>query len=296
VELGSLYTTADDLTDMAIEWLGERDRSTPAFAWVHYMDVHHPYVPPEEHQAPFRKEPIGERRAIRLRRKMLEEPGRLTEQEESDIIDLYDAEIRFTDAEVSRLIDAAKQELDEPVLVFTSDHGEELGERGRYGHGYLHDECLHVPLILDDGNEDGNKYDHLVGLMDVAPTLVDYANASPPDSFYGHSLRTVIEGGDWQRSSVISEYGDVEGDWYCSYRDQEWSYISDEDGDRLYNRSSDPEETTNVAHEQDAVVASIEEKIASHADELEASQSDIDGVDMDDEVVDRLEQLGYKME
>jgi arylsulfatase A-like enzyme len=295
VELGSLYTAADDLTDMAIEWIEEEDGESPTFAWIHYMDVHHPYVPPKKHQTHFREEPIGEREAVKLRRKMLEDSAELTDREKSDLIDLYDAEIRFTDAEIGRLVRTANETLDDPVVLFTGDHGEELGDHGKYGHGYLHDECLHVPLVLDDGTRSGS-YDQLVGLMDVAPTLSDYAEQPTPDNFFGYSLRKLIEGAGWMRSSVISEYGDIKENHYLSYRDTEWAYIFDEDGKHLYNRRDDPTEQNNVFDAHDEVTSSIEETLTTHTEEIKAAQSDVDSMEMDEEVVDRLEQLGYKME
>jgi arylsulfatase A-like enzyme len=68
------------------------------------MDVHHPYVPPATHQRPFRDDPVSERRAIQLRRKMVEEQA-LEDHERETVLDLYDAEIRFTDAEIARLVE-----------------------------------------------------------------------------------------------------------------------------------------------------------------------------------------------
>jgi arylsulfatase A-like enzyme len=107
IEVGSMYVTADDLTDQAIAWSNEvTDSDDSRFLWIHYMDVHHPYVPPTEHQLAFRDEPISDRRSIKLRRKMLEQPADVTDTELADIIDLYDAEIRFVDSEISRLVES----------------------------------------------------------------------------------------------------------------------------------------------------------------------------------------------
>jgi arylsulfatase A-like enzyme len=135
-----------------------------------------------------------------------------------------------------------------------------------------------------------------VGLLDVAPTLSDYAEAPIPDNFHGYSLRKLIDGDDWRRSSVISEYGDIRDDYYLSYRDSEWAYISDEDGKRLYNRRDDPTEQNDVIDGHDEVTASIEETLMRHKEQIRDGQSEVGNMEMDEEVVDRLEQLGYKME
>jgi arylsulfatase A-like enzyme len=296
VELGSLYTPADKLTDRAIQWIEKGDGNSPTFAWIHYMDVHHPYVPPKEHQKPFRgQDTISERHAIKLRRKMLEDPMGLTDKERSEIVDLYDAEVRFTDAEIRRLVDAARKILDDPVIIFTSDHGEELGERGEYGHGKLYEECVHVPLVINDGTGASRK-DSLVGLLDVAPTLVDYADHSSPDSFCGHNLRKLIHGEDWERSRVIGEYGGLGSNHHLSYRNDRWSYISDEDGNHLYDRNEQLREQNNVIEANEEIVDTIDEELSEHVMKVETTQSDIETIEMEKEVIDRLEKLGYKME
>jgi len=103
IELGSAYIDAEEITDRALSWASSTS-SNPRFLWVHYMDVHHPYVPPAEHQRRFRDEPVNDRDAVQLRRKMLESPEKITDQEFNTLIDLHDSEISYVDAQVERLI------------------------------------------------------------------------------------------------------------------------------------------------------------------------------------------------
>lgn len=103
-----MYVEASDITDRAISWVKDADES-PRF-WVHYMDVHHPYVPPEKYQRRFRDRPINERDAVQLRRKMLEAPAEIIEDELSMLIDLYDAEIAYVDDEVNQLVETLETE------------------------------------------------------------------------------------------------------------------------------------------------------------------------------------------
>ncbi|ELZ19137.1 sulfatase [Haloterrigena salina JCM 13891] len=49
INVGSAYVSADEITDRALEWAESVATDGPRFLWVHYMDVHHPYVPPERH-------------------------------------------------------------------------------------------------------------------------------------------------------------------------------------------------------------------------------------------------------
>lgn len=150
VDVGSAYVLADDITDRALSWAQSRvARDGPRFLWVHYMDVHPPYVPPAEHQRHFRDTPVGEREAIQLRRKMIEDPEDLTASEHETLVDLYDSEVRFTDTEIARLLDGVREAWGgSPLPVVTADHGEAFGEHGLYSHpNNFYDEVMHVPLI-----------------------------------------------------------------------------------------------------------------------------------------------------
>jgi len=66
IEVGSPYVDAAELTDLALDWVrDEGGDDGPRFLWVHYMDVHHPYVPPADYQRRFRDEPVSDRDAVR---------------------------------------------------------------------------------------------------------------------------------------------------------------------------------------------------------------------------------------
>ena len=297
--IGSAYVDADEITDRAITWLC-RDTDRPTFLWVHYMDVHHPYLPPTEYQKVFRDEPISERRAIQLRRKFIERPEEVTDSELSDIIDLYDAEIRFTDSQVSRLLEAADKELDDYVFAFTSDHGEEFREHGRFSHhATFYDEVLHVPLILHDGDNTG-RYNNMAGLLDVAPSLVGAADLEAPDRFFGYDLQRRHEG-TWPRESVLGDWspdGQGDGERRYSYRDHEWKFIRREteggNHEELYHLTQDPQEASNIAADNPVVVSEFREKIEAHADDIGKTNEELQDVEMDEQVRQQLRDLGYQ--
>ena len=294
VEMGSAYVRADELTNRAIKWLRNTDDS-PTFLWAHYMDVHHPYLPPAEHQREISGEVIDDRRAIQLRRKMLESPDEITDAELQTLIDLYDAEIRFTDEQVARLVDSARAELDDPVIIFTADHGEEFREHGQFSHNTIHREGVHVPLIVEDGSGPGT-YEDVVGLMDLSPTIASYAEQSVPEEFRGYNLRHLIDGKGWKRDAVIGNWGSVEDDkmWFF-YRDTEWLYIR-QNGEELYNVVKDPEETTNVLTEHSEVADEIRNKITECESDIRGTHRELDAITIDKDVNERLKMLGYKDE
>lgn len=293
IEVGSPNLKADDITDKAIEFV----RNGPAagnFLWVHYMDVHHPYVPPVRYQELFR-DPVSKRESVQLRRKMLEEPANVTDEEFQAIIDLYDAEIRFTDDEVSRLLDAVDEAWDDVGTFFTADHGEEFREHGAFSHSTLHEEGIHVPFLVDLGDGTSSIHGELVALLDLAPTVLDYAGAVIPDSYRGDSLRPVFEGGEWDREYIIGEAGyDDDGMPRVYYRDGRWKFISDEDGDRLFDLDEDPSETEDVSTERPDLVSEIRTVLEEHRDAVNATDQQLSEVQMSKDIEERLEALGYK--
>jgi arylsulfatase A-like enzyme len=325
VNVGAAYVVADDITDRALEWARSRAaRDGSRFLWVHYMDVHHPYVPPAEHQRQFRDDPIGERDAVQLRRKMVENPDDLTSEEHDALVDLYDAEIRFADAEIDRLLRGVREAWgDDPLAVVTADHGEAFGEHGPYSHpNDFYDEMQHVPLVVSppgvdaDARSDGSAvHDELVGLMDVAPTLVDYGGGDVPENFHGYSLRALVEGGEWPRTDVVGDH-EGGGERTVAVRTHDRKYIRTEptgeatessvvaasdrrsvgEGVReeLYDLAVDPGETDNVADERPEERETFRETVETHLRAVEATRTDVDAVEMDEAVKSRLEDLGYR--
>lgn len=292
--VGSAYVPADEMTDLATDWIADTDPDSPNFLWVHYMDVHHPYVPPAEYQLEFRDEAIPERRAIKLRRKMMEDPDEVTDAELADILDLYDAEIRFTDHEIGRLVSKARDSWGDVNVLVTSDHGEEFLDHDDFSHHQtFYDEVTHVPLVFDDGTHEG-RYDELVGLLDVSPTLVDAAGLSIPENFHGKSLLELFDG-QWDRDALLGNWIDTDtGEERFVYRSHEWKYIRTGAGEELYDLQNDSDETENRIEDHPEVADRCRAAVDEHRREVEATATDLGDVAMDESVKERLRQLGYK--
>jgi arylsulfatase A-like enzyme len=300
INIGSAYVRADDITDRALAW-ADGQREGPRFLWTHYMDVHHPYRPPERHQRALGIDPVSEREAIRLRRKMIEDPGRVTDDERETLIDLYDAEIRFTDAEIGRLVERVREAWGEDTLVIvTADHGEAFGEHGGFSHTQtFHDEMLHVPLVVSPGTDtSATVHDELVGLADITPTIVDYAGGEQSDSFVGWSLRPLLDGeeGDWPREHVIGDWAEGNrggGERRFAYRDRRWKYIERGESSVLYDLATGPGEHADVAGDHPDVCERIRGVLDDHRERIAASTDDLRTVEMDESTKERLRDLGY---
>lgn len=169
------------VTDAALDLLRQVEVKEGLFLWVHFMDPHFPYRPPADLQtqpeAPECRRLMGEIRAGRLRMGQVEADVKgLSSLALSDCIQLYDAEIRNADLHIGRLLDAmtAYGQTQGAFVVFTSDHGENLGEDDLfYGHGpSLHDAAVRVPLIVSGPGIETGADPLPIRLEDMAPTIL----------------------------------------------------------------------------------------------------------------------------
>lgn len=299
VDVGQTYKDAETITDEALDWIESTEDGF--FAWVHYMDVHHPYVPhPEVSEDLGIDIDVSEREAVQLRRKMLEEPSEVNDEEFQTLIDLYDTEIRYTDEQIGRLVERAKRHGgdDDTAIVVTSDHGEEFRDHGRFSHQpTMYDEILHVPVVIDGAGhtaeiEPKGRQSEQVELLDIAPTVTDLADAPTPDSYRGRSLLEAA--GSGRNIEVISET--TSGDEYkLSVRTPDWKLIWDRDIDteELYNLESDPGEMENLINDYPDRATELRKLLTDHLAELRESNEDLPNVAMDAETEARLQDLGY---
>ena len=196
--------SAGPLVEGIMQWLTRRE-DHPLFLFVHLFDPHMDYVPPGEFSEIFAEAdaPDINGRYETLRpfiRGLHEDPALLSEPALRHIESLYDGEIRYVDAQVQKLLAALDSclGLEDCHVILLSDHGEEFMDHGSIeGHGWtLYEEIVRVPLIwrLPTGARAGTTVSVPVGLIDVAPTLLDFLGIDPPRGFEGVSRREVMEG------------------------------------------------------------------------------------------------------
>ena len=121
---------------------------------------------------------------------------------------VYDGAASYADAQFGLLMAELDylELLDEIVIVVLSDHGEELGEDGVFNHRHrLSEQTLRVPLVvrLPGGYGGGTRVDARVALLDVMPTLLEMAGATPPASMRGQSLTAALEGAPMPADRVL---------------------------------------------------------------------------------------------
>jgi arylsulfatase A-like enzyme len=198
---------AQELDRACLTWVAQARKehpATPMFVYLHYMETHTPYDPP----------PALLDRLVRARPHPEERPQWITRARDqvrgglfgginaldtdalSGLQDLYDAEVTSLDLQLTDLFSRLRDHglLANAVVVITADHGEEFQEHGHVGHGWsLYNVLTHVPLlILTSNSYSRDDIRDLVSLVDIAPTLLDYAGIAAPPTFEGRSLRGLI--------------------------------------------------------------------------------------------------------
>ncbi len=154
------------VTDQGLTWL-DTHRDERFFLWLHYFDPHANYEPPPPFDVLYEGAP-------------------------------YDGEIAAVDAQIGRLVESLRnlRHLDDTLIVFTSDHGESLGEHGEKTHSQLlYDSTLHVPLIFSHpALPQASRVRGQVGTIDITPTVLDLLEVKGPSVSDGRSLAGLLDG------------------------------------------------------------------------------------------------------
>ncbi|MEY2747687.1 MAG: hypothetical protein RL112_2729 [Planctomycetota bacterium] len=201
---------ADAGVERALAWIEERG-DEPWFLFLHLIDPHLPYAPPEEYMRRHAGVGVADLQAeqfeVDILRKGEPEPAL-----KKLLLDLYDAEVAWTDAQVGRLLDGlrARGVLDEIVVALHSDHGEEFWEHGGFEHGHaLVEPVLHVPLFVAAPGLAARRVADRVRSFDLGPTLLELARLGPIPGAEGRSLLSG-EPGPREVDAEALLYGGVE--------------------------------------------------------------------------------------
>jgi len=191
----------------------------PFFLYLHYIDPHDPYLPPEGWHDRFGDGYSGDKDFIARGDAnpigaMLYNDGPkldITEEDLEHLVDLYDDAIAYTDAQVADLLAKLKERglLESSLVVLVSDHGEEFLEHDHIRHcRTVFDTEIKTPFVIaGPGIEGGRRVSEVVENLDLVPTLLDYLGFPAPDAgLDGASLRPLIEGRE------IAIAGDPEGE------------------------------------------------------------------------------------
>ncbi len=279
--------------EKTIEFIRE-ERDTPWLASVNIYDPHPPFNPPQEYREQFNPAdmptPLFKESDLEQQNKLSEidfqskvrspdeldirnpiipqsprgntKPELVGQRDAKTLIAAYYSMIKLIDDQLGRILEVLNEtgQRENTVMIFTSDHGEMLGDHGLIQKGCrFYEGLVRVPLIfsLPGHFVQGLKSEALVELVDKVPTLLDIVGLPIPELMHGRSLLPILRGeadAGFHRDFVRCEYYDAldmrDHTYATMYRDKQHKlvvYHGHTEGE-LYDLSVDPDEYNNLWH------------------------------------------------
>jgi len=254
------YLKGNEINTKVGEWLSSHTKGKeyrPFFLWLHYMNVHEPYVPERKYVDMVdssinlsREEMFNLFKNVVLKRDVSnEERVKLLKK-------LYDAHVREVDDYIKEFFNLLKELnlLQDSIIIMTSDHGDEFNDHGGLSHdGKMYSELIDVPLLIYDYDRDkGEVCDTLVSNIDISPTIVYLFGLEKVKGFEGHSLLPLEE---YSRKScygeAIGKIGQKEKEtdkpvYFHRENDLKIIYQENDNSWEMYDLKEDLKELNNV--------------------------------------------------
>jgi arylsulfatase A-like enzyme len=296
---GKDHDTLHEIENNAIEWLTENHKDN-FFLFVHTYEVHCPYNPPPQFVEEFASWYTGPINPAGKCGDNFYNQQTLTNDDIQFIRDLYSGSVKFTDEFMGRFLQKIKDLgiYDETMIIFLSDHGESLSERGYIGHNQLYEVQLKIPFILRIPGYESDRIDAPVVSIDLMPTVFEALGLGRLFPFQGRNLLPVIGGTvkiEKERVLIAEQNTRMrvrKGDWSCVFS------INEESNDELYNVAEDPEQTKDLAEENPEKVRELKQlyvRMLDSSQELSARfvLGDSSRPELDEATREQLEALGY---
>ena len=254
------YTKARELNKKVHGWLSshvEPGEYRPFFLWLHYMDIHEPYVP-ERKYIDMVDPTIDLSQDAML--KLFEDVLLKRDVSDRGVVELfrrlYRAHVREVDDAVKEFFGILEELniLKDTVIIITSDHGDELGEHGGLSHdGKMYSELVDIPLIIfEPDRKKPEVCDTLVSNIGIPPTIVHLFGLKPVENFEGHSLFPMEEYplkgcyGEAIDIEASQQQGEAKEVHYYREGDLKIIYRETDDTWELYDLETDVGELNNL--------------------------------------------------
>jgi arylsulfatase A-like enzyme len=273
------YIKAFQLNSKVISWFLAKQKKlkdNPFFLWLHYMDVHEPYVPERKYIEKIDSSiDVTEEEMMRLFHEVLLKRD-VSDKKIVDLLrKLYLAHVIEMDEAVKEFFSILRKakHLNDTIVIITSDHGDEFGEHGSLSHdGKMYSELIDVPLIIYDPSlEKGIVSDTVVSTIDVSPTIAHLFGLGKIAHFEGRSLLPLEEYPDeGVFGETIGKHGSTEEEeprGVFFYRKGDVKIIYDEASDswEMYDLNADPKELNNIV-ETSSAAEEMKEKLRPRID------------------------------
>jgi arylsulfatase A-like enzyme len=297
---------ARQVIDLAAEWLEAR-ADQRFFLFLHLYDTHYAYNPPHPYRDLFATDYKGPRRKYRRYKHYKRKPP--TAERLAFEMSMYDGEIRYVDDQLARLygiLDGLGLQ-ENTVIMVTSDHGEEFGERGSWGHGHtLFEEQVHVPLLVTGPGIEGQQtIAAQVGLVDLPPTLLELVGLPSPEGMHGRSLAPLLRGqvAESRSAAANSRPALLETSRFdtnlIGLRRRGWKLLLDfgTGQESLFDLPTDPGEKQNLAADRNDIAARFRTETMSAVEALIPDRWNLTWLDESaGELIGELETSGVFLE
>ncbi len=283
------------INTVAKKWLSS-PRKKPFFLWLHYFEVHSPYrlTPYAKSRLGGYKGPLKDGASTDLFYKFGKEELPATVENRNALHTLYGGEVAEADNLVADIVRSLKEtgQLDNTILLITSDHGQSLGEHGEVGHGGLvTEEVLRVPLIIHGpGVRKGHRVSSRVSLIDLFPTILELAGAEPPPGCSGRSLVSALSGDELAEGKYFAEtnIGKKNPDTVAVLVGNK-KLVVGKDGAHFIDLELDPQENSPQPPGETELLREMMEMAIRH----KKIQPRFEAKEMGDEAREHLRSLGY---
>ena len=306
-------------------WLGAAyDKDAPAFLFVNLYETHDPYLPPIAQRRAHLPGDTGivtaTRVGARTKPTQLHIAGTVDPEAQPIVSGLYDASVAYQDVRLGELMTQlrASIDLDNTLLIVTADHGENLGEAGRWGHlQAINDALIHVPLIIRFPSKfpAGTRVTGLCQTTDIPATVFDVLGLECP--LPGASTRSLVPNqfapAEHAYAQVAPFYGLLDTvDRTLGFRasdsrfradrrvirTESLKYVWSSDGNhQLYDLAHDPLETDNQADRLSDAVKTLDDQLAAwwlaQPAYVREERTDSTASPLDEKTLERLRSLGY---
>ena len=246
------------IADRSIDFIDKQDSQQPWFMFSSFVHPHPPFSVPapwnklyRAAQMPYPKVPQNSDKLLTYINRFQNRYKYRDQGIDNNLLRCmkayYYACISFVDYQIGKILDALEKsgQMDNTLILFSSDHGEFLGDYNCFGKRSMHNPASNVPLIarMPGRFMQGQICDEVTSLVDIAPTILSAAGIDGDFNFDGIDLADVATG-DSDREYVFSEIGHEDNATYMAVSKlYKYFYSSADDRECLFDRKLDSAET-----------------------------------------------------